>query len=150
MPYIITDKTNLLIPKESMTEIIENERTFIIDEPTIDIVIHNCYLNGSSLEGRQQGSSYLLGSPYKPPIILNERKVMILVPTHSSRNLKCCWINLTNVLNYYPHNHNHVIIEFKNMQKVILNITYYILDKQILRATRLESTLMRQNLKKQL
>ncbi len=150
MPYIITEKTNILIPKKSMTEVIETEKTFIIEEETLDVIMHNCFLNGSSLEGRQHGSAYLLGSSYKPPIILSELDNLIFVPTHSMRNLKCCWINLANILKYYPSSPEKVIIEFKDFQKIELNISYYILDKQILRATRLESTLRGRNLKKQL
>ncbi len=152
MPYIITDKTNVLIPKKSLvnpqkiiTEIFETDQTIISEEAPADIIMYNCVINGASLSGRQQGSAYLLGCYYKPPIILNEREIMILIPTNSHRNPNCCWLNLTNILTYYSSSPKTTTIEFKNMQKVELKITYSILDKQILRATRLESTLRRRN-----
>ncbi len=146
--YTITKNTNILISKGSKTQIIEIDKSFTIEGSIYEIITFNCYIYGSSLKGRQQGSAYLLGNTYKPPIILSETADLILVPTTSFRNKKCSWINLSNVLNYYPEANNKVLLEFKNLQKVKLNISYYVLDKQILRATRLESSLRGRNIKK--
>ena len=141
MPYIINSKTYALISLGDKTKVIENDKIFEVTEKTNHIVEQNCYYNCSTLDGRQKASSYLLGSSYKTPIILNEKREIILIPTHSSRNSKCNWLILDNILNYYPNLNKTVKIEFKNYTKIDVPISYSIFDRQVLRATRLESIL---------
>lgn len=141
MSYIITNKTLAVIPNGKKTKVIEEKRSRLVDENTANIIENNCYFNGSTLEGRLKGSSYLLGSNYKPPIIINDSLNIILIPTHSIRNPECNWINLNTMLHYSPTDHNKVLIEFVNNKKVIINTSYNIFDKQVLRATRLESAI---------
>jgi len=150
MPYIIRENTFALIPNGKKTKIIEQERNQLINEGTPEIVSKNCYRNGSTLEGRQKGSSFLIGTRCKPPIVLNEMASIILIPTHSNRNEKCNWISLTSILHYYPTTSNKVLIEFINHKKMIINVSYSIFDKQVLRATRLESALKGRNYQKNL
>lgn len=150
MPYLIKEKTLALIPIGKKTKVIENERFQILNETPSEVVALNCYINGATLEGRQKGSSYLIGTSYKPPIIINDYDNIILIPTHSIRNKDCSWINLNAILNYYHTKNNCVTIEFKNTKKLVLNISYTKFDKQVLRATRLESALRGRNNKKHL
>lgn len=150
MSYIINNNTLALLPVEKKTKIIEEDKITIINSEANDIIAKNCKLHGSSLEGRLQGSSYLIGSNYKPPIIIDDQSHLILVPTHSNRNKKCCWIMLNKILNYNPYRQNSVIIEFFNHYKIIVNISYAVFDHQVLRATRLESALRGRNNKKHL
>ena len=98
MPYIITEKTLALLPIDKKTRVLEWEKDFIIEEKIIQIIEHNCILNGSTLEGRRKGSSYLIGASYKPPIIIDEMKRIILVPTLSNKNPNCKWFVLDNIL----------------------------------------------------
>ena len=146
MPYIINEKTLALIPYKNNTKILEHNNSFLLNENSSKIVAANCFYYGSSLEGRQKGSSYLIGTNYKPPIIINDKLNIILIPTHSIRNKECIWVNLNNILNYYQTTNNKVMIEFKNHKKV----SFSIFDKQVLRATRLESVLRGRNNKKYL
>ena len=141
MPYIITEKTLALLPIDKKTRVLEWEKDFIIEEKIIQIIEHNCILNGSTLEGRRKGSSYLIGASYKPPIIIDEMKRIILVPTLSNKNPNCKWFVLDNILKYYINSSNRVVIMFKNDQKLELDLCYTNFDKQVLRATRLESSL---------
>lgn len=141
MSYIITNSTLAIISKGKKTKVVEEKQSILINEMTANLIERNCYLNGSTLEGRLKGSSYLLGSSYKPPIIINDSENIILIPTHSIRNKDCNWINLTTMLYYSPTDNNKVLIEFKNNKKIVLNTSYNIFDKQVLRATRLESAL---------
>ena len=150
MPYLIKENTYALIPNGDQTEIIESEQSLTINKTPAEVVSINCYVNGSTLEGRQKGSSYLIGTPYKPPIILSDFENIILLPTHSVRNKECSWINLNTILNYYKNDSNNLIVEFKNHKKIVLNISFSKFDKQVLRATRLESTLRGRNNKKYL
>ncbi|MDE5540147.1 MAG: competence protein ComK [Bacilli bacterium] len=150
MSYLINDKTLALIPSKNKTKVIEFYHTITVNTEVKEIIARNCEMNGSSLEGRQKGSSYLIGTSYKPPIILSEKDNLILVPTHSNRNHLCSWIILSNLLNYYPYSAKSVLIEFQNNQKIVLNISYSVFDNQILRATRLESSLRGRKNKKYL
>lgn len=141
MPYIIRENTLALIPYGKKTKVVEDKKSYLINEATPDIVSRNCYINGSTLEGRQKGSSFLIGSRCKPPIVINETANIIFIPTHSIRNLNCNWISLRAILHYYPASNNRVLIEFYNHKKIFIDTSYYIFDKQVLRATRLESSL---------
>ena len=148
MPYIIKEKTLALIPQSKKTKVIEKTTSIILEEDSSKIVSENCYLHGSSLDGRQKGSSYLIGTTYKPPIIINDKTNLILIPTHSIRNKDCIWVTLKNILNYYQTEDGNVILEFTNHKKIVLNISYSKFDKQVLRATRLESALRGRNKQK--
>ena len=141
MPYIITEKTIALLPSGKETKILELDQEKIQKESITKILEYNCNLNGSTLEGRRKGSSYLIGASYKPPIIMDELKRIILIPTHSSKNPNCCWFVLENILKYSLNKNHQVTILFKNHQKLDLNVCYANFDKQVLRAMRLESAI---------
>lgn len=145
MPYIINKNTEALVPMGNHTKILEKNKMFIIKDIPVNIIADNCILNGSTLEGRQKGSGSLLGSNYKPPIIINNSKEIILIPTHSSRNKSCVWINLSAIAYYRKNIKNKTIIEFLNKEKIEIDISFNIFDKQVLRATRLESAIRGRN-----
>lgn len=150
MPYLIGEETFALLPNSKGTKIIEEYKSFIVNEATPNIVDRNCYMNGSSFLGRQKGSAYLIGTSYKPPILINGYKNIILIPTHSIRNKKCAWLNFHTIVTYYENNQKKTIVELKNSKKVVLEISYNIFDKQIARATRLEYALKGYNKQKHL
>ena len=150
MPYIINEKTFALINKAKETKILEEKGEIIAAEAVNKILEYNCNINGSTFEGRRKASSYLIGASYKPPIIIDEVKEIILIPTHSNKNPNCSWISLQNIQKYNINPQHHVTIIFKNGQKLNLNISYANFDKQVLRATRLESSLRGRKRKKHL
>lgn len=141
MPYIIKEKTLALIPYESKTQVLEYTTDVIIEEQILQILEHNCILSGSTLEGRRNGSSSLIGATYKPPIVIDEVKKMILIPTRSYRHPKCIWLVLQNILKYQVKNDKQVTVIFKNNKKFDLEISYSAFDRQVLRAARLQSAL---------
>lgn len=144
MPYLITEKTYALIPLGKKTKIIEETTTKTINKLPIEIISSNCIYYGSTLEGRQKGSAYLINTRYKPPILLDNKTNMIMIPTHSERNKDCIWFNLSSIKNYKAVS-NKVNIEFYNNKIITLDYTYAKFDKQVLRAMRLESTLRNRN-----
>ncbi len=149
MPYTITNKTLILLSNVKKTKVYELNKNMIINETLSSIISSNCIINGSTLEGRQKASSFLIGSSYKPPIILDSHYKIILIPTHSIRNNSCAWVNLANILNYKPYKKG-VLIEFRNNKKVYVDVSFNIFDNQVLRATRLESSIRGRNNKKYL
>ena len=138
--YEINEDTLALISLDDNTKVFENDRTFTIEKATSKIMEDSCEYFGSSLSGRQKGTEKLIGVTYKAPIIVEESKNIIFFPTTSPRIKSCNWISLNNLERYYTKN-KKVVLEFKNKQKIMLNMSYGIIDNQILRATRLEAVL---------
>ena len=147
--YEINEDTLALISLDDKTKVFENNNTFTVHKESNCIMEDSCKYFGSSLKGRQKGTENLIGVSYKAPIIVEETKNIIFFPTSSPRLKKCSWISLNNLERYYTKN-NKIVLEFKNKQKIMLNISYGIIDNQILRATRLEAVLRGRKSKKKL
>lgn len=145
MAYKINENTLAILPEKNKSKVYEGNYNFNYKEKVLELVDRNCCFNGSNLVGRQKGSSYLLGSNYKPPIIINEINNLILVPTHSVRNKECSWIMLHNLLTYKKISNEKTLIEFKNGKKIAIKCSFNKFDRQIIRATRLESILRGRN-----
>ena len=81
----------------------------------------------------------MIGVNYKAPIIVEESREIIFFPTSSARE-NTNWICLKHISSFYREDENLILV-FKNGQKITLDLSYGVLDNQILRATRLESAL---------
>jgi len=138
--YEINSETLALIALKNKTEIFEEGGHFFVDKPVHEIMENSCAYFGSSLSGRQKGTERLIGVSYKAPIIVEESKEMIFFPTSSPRKELCSWISLQKISRYFRIG-DKMAIEFKNGSQVVLNISFGVLDNQVLRATRLESVL---------
>lgn len=138
--YEINDKTVALYGMTNKTRVYEEEKNFIVDKPVNEIMEESCSYFGSSLDGRKKGTNSLIGVTYKAPIIVEESNNLIFFPTSSPKTKNCSWLRLNKISRYYYRN-NHLVVEFKNGDKILLNSSYDILDNQILRATRLEAVL---------
>ena len=137
--YEINSETIALIPITSTkTKVYELENEFVVDKSGLKIMEESCEFFGSSLEGRQKGTKRLIGITHKSPVIVEESRNIIFFPTNSPRLEKCCWISLNNLENISKLPNNSLLI-FKNSRELYLDISFNILDNQILRATRLES-----------
>ena len=134
--YEINENTLAVIPKKQKSVVYENKETFIVNKTANKIMEDSCEYFGSSLEGRQKGTTSLIGISHKAPIIIEESKELIFFPTTSPRLTKCSWISLSNIEKYYRHK-NKLIIEFKNHKTVELDVSFGIIDNQYLRATKL-------------
>ena len=147
--YEINEGTLALITQDEDTTIVyEDDRIFSVSKNANEIMEDSCSYFGSSLAGRQQGTNNLIGVTHKSPIIVEESREIIFFPTCSPRLEKCSWVSLKNIERYYGDG-KKVILEFKNGKKLKLNLSYGVIDNQILRATRLESVLRgRKNIKK--
>jgi len=138
--YEINEGTLALISDKESTIVYEDDKIFCVPKIANEIMEDSCAYFGSSLAGRQIGTNNLIGVTHKSPIIVEESREIIFFPTCSPRLEKCSWLSLNNIDSYYTDG-NKVVIEFKNGQKLKLNLSYGIIDNQILRATRLESVL---------
>lgn len=146
--YEINEDTLALISLNDKTKVFEKNKIFTLNREVSQIMEDSCEYFGSSLSGRQKGTEKLIGVSYKAPIIIEESKNIIFFPTNSPRTKNCNWISLNNLERYYTKN-KKMVLEFKNKQKIMLNISFGVIDNQILRATRLEAVLRgRKNEKK--
>lgn len=135
--YEVNSKTCALIAlSETKSEIIEKEKIFIVDKPTLDILKDSCEYYGSTYEGRMLGSKKQLGMRYKLPIMIESSNDLIMFPTSSANNENCCWIALNNITSYEKQD-NNVIIKFNGNIKQLFHMSLESLENQIFRATKL-------------
>lgn len=78
----------------------------------------------------------ILGISHKAPIIVEESRGIIFFPTASPRLATCSWISLNNIKDYAKYN-KKTIIKFTCGKNVKFDLSYGIVDNQVLRATRL-------------
>mgnify|MGYP000849135981 FL=1 len=139
--YEINKDTFAILPiGKTQSRIIEKDHTFIVNVTPMQIISDNCSYFGSSYNGRFSGTKKLIGVSHKAPIIIEETNEVIFFPTNSPRLDDCAWISLKNLYNYKRNNENSMVI-FTNGDLLDLDISYGILDNQVLRAARLESVL---------
>lgn len=135
--YEICSNTLAVIPcGENLSKVIEKDQEIYVKQTPLEIIDHSCRFFGSSYLGRNDGTRSLLGFNYKLPIIIEESMEIIFFPTLSPRHEACCWIGLSAVENYHRQG-NKAILLLKNKEKIELPISYYSLENQVFRATRL-------------
>jgi competence protein ComK len=139
--YEINRETIAIIPvSESISRIIEENETFLVNKNSTDIIDDSCKYFGSSYLGRHEGTKRLIGINYKSPIIVEETKEIIFFPTSSPRFNDCYWISLDKIENHYKSDRGSTI-KFINGEQIEINISSLSLENQILRATKLGSVL---------
>ena len=138
--YEINNSTLALIALDNKTKVIEEEREFFIDKTPSNILEESCEYFGSSYLGRKIGTKNLIGITHKSPIIIEESREIIFFPTSSPRLNNCSWISLNNIKNFIKNNDKTKII-FDNQKEIIVDVSFGIMENQILRASLLESTL---------
>lgn len=139
MDYEITFDTQVILPVENnSSRIIENNESYVINVPPIQVLEHSCEYFGSSFNGRKEGTKKLLGITHKSPIIVEESRKIIFFPTTSPDRIDCVWINLEKVNKYYKSSSKKSIIEFKNGDIIEFDVSIGSLTNQIMRASRLK------------
>ena|SRR5574344_1819220 len=139
--YEISDDTLAIISKDdNKTMVYEKNDKFLVDQSSNKIMENSCEYFGSTLIGRQNGTTSIMGITHKVPVIIEESNNLIFFPTSSPRLKNCSWISLNNILEYEKRN-NQCIIKFKDNRVIKLNTSYGIINNQILRASRLQMML---------
>ena len=139
MDYEITFDTQVILPVENnSSRIIENNESYVINVPPMQVLEHSCEYFGSSFNGRKEGTKKLLGITHKSPITVEESRKIIFFPTTSPDRIDCVWINLEKVNKYYKSSSKKSIIEFKNGDIIEFDVSIGSLTNQIMRASRLK------------
>ena len=145
--YEINKETVALIPKEKKTIVYENDDSFVVDKTPLQIVEESCEYFGSSLQGRQIGTTNLVGFTHKVPVIVEETFDLIFFPTKSPRNNDCSWLSYSHILKLDKFK-DKTIIELKNGKKIIVNSSTPIIDNQLYRCSRLKDILQQRKIEK--
>lgn len=139
--YEINEDTLAIVnDNNGMAKVYENDKEFYVNCSVKKIMEQSCEYFGSSFEGRKKATEKLIGVSYKPPIIVEESNEIIFFPTSSLRDVNNCWISLGHIKDYKQKN-NTLQVNFKNGKSIKVFVSYVNIDRQILRATRLESTI---------
>src|SRR5574344_2671602 len=140
--YEISDETLAVIAKNENTSIVyEKNAKFTIDESANKIMEDSCQYFGSTLQGRQIGTTALTGITHKVPIIIEESNELIFFPTTSPRlEQKCGWISYNNIKKI-TRGKKGAVIEFKKGVKIASDLSVGVLNNQYLRAARLKLVL---------
>ncbi len=133
--YTITQDTLYIRACSYSTLVKEVSEEYSFNGNVLSCILNNsCVYYGSSFKGRVQGSSSLLGGKYKLPIIINEKNCLIFFPLYIK--MEVIWINF-NMINNLEKVDNLIVINFKNGLKLDLNISYTIINNQLLKCSRL-------------
>ena len=145
--YEIGTNTIAIFPiDENTSRVYEEEEEYIVKKSSNSIIKANCEFYGSSYEGRCIGTRYLTGIKSKYPIIIEESRNIIFFPTSSTRSKQSTWIALNKIKKYEKNDEKKCNIMFKNNDIIPLDISYYSLDNQVVRATILKSKLYERKL----
>ncbi len=138
--YEINKNTIALVPKDKKTIVYEEDNSFVVDKTPLQIVEESCEYFGSSLEGRQVGTSKIIGFTHKVPIIVEESFDLIFFPTLSPKNEECSWLSYSHI--FKPDKFkDKTIIELKNGKKILVDVSSAIIDNQLYRCSRLKEAL---------
>lgn len=139
--YEINKDTVALIPKDNKQTIVyEVDKSFIVDKKPLEIVEESCEYFGSSFEGRQIGTSKLIGYTHKVPVIIEESFDLIFFPTLSPKNNDCSWLSYSHI--FKPDKFkDKTIVELKNGKKILVDVSSSIIDNQLYRCSRLKDVL---------
>ena len=144
--YEINSSTLAIVPMgENISKVYEEEDEYIVQKSANSIIKDSCEFYGSSYDGRCIGTKSLTGIKTKYPIIIEESRNIIFFPTSSTRTKQSTWIALNKIKNYNKKSYYSQIL-FKNEEKIDLNISFYSLENQIVRATMLKSKLYERKL----
>ena len=144
--YEINSATLAIVPiSDEVSKVYEEENEYIVNKSSNSIIKNNCEFYGSSYEGRCVGTKSLTGIKTKYPIIIEESRNIIFFPTSSTRTKQSTWIALNKIKNIKRKNYQSQV-EFKNEEKIDLDISIYSLENQVVRATILKSKLYERKL----
>jgi len=141
MKDYVSKETLAIIPVgTNKSKVLEKDGDYILNKYPNKVMDESCKYYGSSINGRQKGTTNLTGISYKTPIIVQEEGSMIFFPTSSPRLKNCCWVSLNNIDSYYyDFEKKTCVIVFDNNSKLEIDMSYSVLNNQILKSQRLES-----------
>ena len=139
MKYEISRGTLAVIPNDNEGSMVyEDNEKYVIDQTPFKIMEDSCKYFGSTYEGRRLGAKNILGADYKVPIVIEDSNNLIVFPTTSPTSDNCCWIALKRIAKIEQIDKSHTKIIFDNNVELLIDSSYYTIENQLSRASRLD------------
>jgi competence protein ComK len=144
--YEVNPFTMFIQPEEYgrkvYSKIVELEDDFISPYKPTDLIKRSCEFFGSTLEGRQKGSSLLMGITHKVPIAIDPSNFIYFFPTTSPVRAECIWISHEHVISHRRYSPGQTLVTFQNKESYLFPISYSSFENQLLRTALLKTKLM--------
>lgn len=135
--FIVDKYIYAIIPNDNGCSLLSENGLIETNFSTKCIINRNCLYYGSSFIGRVSSAKSILGVSYKVPIVLCETFKIIMFPTSSFKDNRCCWINIFYVDNFFEKLDGSCDICFCNGSRINVKISKFILNQQIFKSSRL-------------
>lgn len=149
--YVINYETMLIETAdhpEYLTKILDVKKGTIYSKRTPKSLMKEAaFLNNLSIKGHLDVVNKRFPNMKKIPLMINPNLSVIMIPTTSPSNANCKWINYIQIDDYFEHENKSKII-FRNGEEILLPITYYVLDKQVSKATKIIGLNTRQHVER--
>ena len=145
MNYEINEGTLAILAKNKKSLILEDDKKYVVDSLSFDVVDHSCKYFGSSYEGRKEGTKEILHINYKVPIIVDNSRNLIFFPTNSPISDDCSWLSLKSIKSIKEGDFNTTDVIFNNGVSINIPVSKRTMDNQILRASRLDLIMRNRN-----
>lgn len=117
------------------SEVIEADRRIYVKRTPKQLISDACLEGGSTYEGRRRAVTHQTGARHKVPIPVDPAEEIYAFPTHSAKQFNCNWIFYKHVKRIIAKDQSHSNILFKNGIELPVNVSSYILEKQMYRTS---------------
>ncbi|MEK4803219.1 competence protein ComK [Oceanobacillus sp. FSL K6-0118] len=134
--YSIHSNTMALLPsnhKDYDTIVKEPDRDIYVRQKPLELIKQACLERFATYEGVREAVQHNTGLKRKVPIPINPHLNLYFFPTHATNHFDCCWISYYHVLRIEKHltNHTFSTILFKSGDRLNLDVSPYVLKKQM-------------------
>ena len=148
--YQISRSTLAILPMEYgsklYSQIYDLDNNQFSPSKPLELIKKGCRAFCSSYEGRRDGSRQLLGFTHKIPITIDSTNMMYFFPTASPLSKRCAWISHAHVLHYEKVDSANTLVYFRNKKTVIIPVSTYTFENQMLRTALLRTNLMQRKI----
>ncbi|MFA1822296.1 competence protein ComK [Virgibacillus oceani] len=135
--------TLALLPARHMnyaTIACEQHKQYFIKKTPIQLVKAACLDHGATYQGRRGAAMYHTGFKRKVPIPISIKREIYTFPTHAPTDFECMWLfpnHIHSVINHPTSKKTPTksIIPFKNGMQIPLDISSYMIHKQMERTS---------------
>lgn len=144
--YQISRSTLAILPmgygSKLYSQIYDLENDQFSPSKPLELIKKSCRSFCSSYEGRKEGSRQLIGFTHKIPITIDSTNMMYFFPTASPTSKRCAWVSHAHVLHYEKVDSANTLVYFRNKKTVIIPVSTYTFENQMLRTALLRTNLM--------
>lgn len=135
-PSEVTPFTLAILPRYSgngnlVSYVLDEQGEYMTRYSPTRMIERACRFFGSTLEGRQTGTTEISGVTHKVPISIDPSSGMYLFPTLSPINPKCVWISHTHILKLRESANQCTEVLFKNGTKIVVEVSYGSMTNQV-------------------